>query len=265
MGGLNGKNQQNKKDYVKANKIIGKEIRCNTCGKNFSAQTNLNLFKSHIKNCIQMNRERDRIENLLNDLRETNLEIEQLEKIRLGKKESEAKKAKKDLINKPNTINTNNGNIFNTNNLFVNSTDMIFFNSNMMFNNNLNTLNYRNNNTIQNTNEDDFDKLDISDIDLNSLQELPFEEKLEFFKSFVKELKVDWREGSCKLDIDREDCFRQSMIQFEKIDSYKELKINFRGEVSHDAGGLIREWYSIIFKHLLSTETSMNFTLKFFL
>jgi hypothetical protein len=252
---LSGKNQQNKKEYVKANKIIGREMRCNICEKIFSSETNLNIYNSHIKNCLQNIRERNKLKNLLNDLRETNLEIEQLEKLKRKKKEAEAKKVKKEKINKPNIINTNNNNLLNNNQFIINSSDFIFFNPNVILNKEL--KNQNNNNYTVNTNEDNMDKLNFSDIDLNSLEELPFEEKLEFFKSYVKELKVDWREGSCKLEIDREDYFRQSMIQLEKINSFKELKINFRGEVSHDAGGLIREWYSIIFKHLLSPEASM--------
>jgi len=256
MGGLSGKNQQNKKEYVKANKIVGREMRCNICEKIFSSETNLNIYNSHIKNCQQNNRERNKLEILLNDLRETNLEIEQLEKLKRKKKEAEAKeakKAKKEKINKPNIINTNNNNLSNNNQFIINSSDLIFFNQNVILNKELKNQNNYN----VNTNEDNMDTLNFSDIDLNSLEELPFEEKLEFFKSYVKELKVDWREGSCKLEIDREDYFRESMIQFEKINSFKELKINFRGEVSHDAGGLIREWYTIIFKHLLSSEASM--------
>lgn len=259
MGGLIGKNQQNKKEYVKANKIIGREMRCNTCGKIFSAHTNLNLFNNHIKDCVQINRERDRIENLLNDLRETNLEIEQLEKLRKKKKDAEMKKAKKEKINKQNNLN----NLFNNNQIIINPSDLIFFSPNLNFNNEINNAN--NNNNIFNTNEDDMDRLNISDLDINSLRELPFEEKLDFFRSYVKSLKVDWRDGSCTLEIDREDCFRQSMIQFEKINPFKELKINFRGEVSHDAGGIIREWYSLIFKHLQSPEASKIFYIYFFI
>lgn len=255
MGGLIGKNQQNKKEYVKANKIIGREMRCNTCGKIFSAHTNLNLFNNHIKNCFQINRERDRIENLLNDLKETNLELEQLEKLRKKKKEADMKKVKKEKINKQiNTNSNNNRNLFSNNEILINPSDLILLNPNLIFYNQFNNNN--NDNYILNTNEENIEKLDLSDIDINALKELPFEEKLEFFRSYVKNLKVDWRHGSCTLEIDREDCFRQSMIQFEKIDPFKELKINFRGEVSHDAGGLIREWYSIIFKHILSPGAS---------
>jgi len=54
------------------------------------------------------------------------------------------------------------------------------------------------------------------------------------------------------------------MIQFEKIDPYKELKINFLGEICHDAGGLIREWYSIIFKYLQSEKISNLYMFYFF-
>ncbi len=42
------------------------------------------------------------------------------------------------------------------------------------------------------------------------------------------------------------------MNQFEKINPYiKELKIDFKGEVSQDAGGLIREWLTVLFDILL--------------
>ncbi len=255
MGGLIGKNQQNKKEHVKANKIIVKEMRCNTCDKIFSATTNINLIKSHIKNCLQINRERDRIENLLSDLRETNFEIEQLEKLRQKKKEVEKKNLKKEKIRKQN--NNPNNNLISNNHILLNTSDLIIFKPNLNFNN---EVDYNNNNKdILYTNEYDLGKLNISEVDINLLKEFPFEEKLESFRSYVKNLKVDWREGFCTIEIDREDNFRQSMIQFEKIDPYKELKINFRGEISHDAGGLSREWYSIIFKYLLSTEASMNF------
>lgn len=248
MGGLIGKNQQNKKEFVKANKIIGREMKCDTCRKVFSANTNISLFNNHIKNCFHINRERDRIENLLNELRETNQEMEHLEKNK-QKKKDENKKIKIDKLSKVKNNDTKH-----TKNIVIDSSNMIFFSPEALFNRdferNLNDL------VFNSTDNEGFDGCDQSEINFESLKGLPFEDKLEFFRSFVKTLKVDWREGSCNLEIDREDYFRQSMMQFEKIDPFKELKINFKGEVSHDAGGLIREWYSIIFKHLLSAETS---------
>ena len=40
------------------------------------------------------------------------------------------------------------------------------------------------------------------------------------------------------------------MKQINKVDLYKELKINFVGEVSYDAGGILREWFTILFQNL---------------
>lgn len=69
-------------------------------------------------------------------------------------------------------------------------------------------------------------------------------------------LKVDWRDGSESLIIDRENILSQSIQQINKIDIYKELKINFKGEISNDAGGLIREWFTVIFKEIQSEHLS---------
>jgi hypothetical protein len=86
---------------------------------------------------------------------------------------------------------------------------------------------------------------------------LPFEDKIEHFRKLIGTLKVDWREGAQTLVLDRDNFLKQSIQQITSIDLYKELKINFKGEVSHDAGGLIREWYTIIFKTLLSNELGL--------
>ena len=40
------------------------------------------------------------------------------------------------------------------------------------------------------------------------------------------------------------------MKQIKKVDLYKELKINFVGEVSYDAGGILREWFTVLFQNL---------------
>jgi hypothetical protein len=89
---------------------------------------------------------------------------------------------------------------------------------------------------------------------------IPFESKLETFRKHMKSLKVDWREGCCTLDVQREKILSQSMEQITFIDLFKELKINFLGEVSSDAGGLIREWYAVIFKELQCENRSELFT-----
>ena len=40
------------------------------------------------------------------------------------------------------------------------------------------------------------------------------------------------------------------MEQFGKINLFKELKINFEGEICYDAGGIYREWFTSIFQIL---------------
>jgi E3 ubiquitin-protein ligase HUWE1 len=47
------------------------------------------------------------------------------------------------------------------------------------------------------------------------------------------------------------------MDQFSRINPFKELKIIFIGEESHDAGGLIREWLTILFKKILDKDTGL--------
>lgn len=249
MGGLTSSNKQKKREQIKANNTIGKELRCETCLKTFPPQTKIQFYGNHIKNCYNINKERERIENLLNDLRVSNYEIERLEKQKIKKKENSAKPKRSQTTKKPNTDKVEN---------FIDPSDIFFMPPEIFFE----KTKKREIKNKQKEEESEYDYYsninleEMSNDDFQNLRSFPFEEKIKFFKSFIKNIKVDWREGSCKLEIDRSDFFRQSMIQFDKIDPYKELKINFMGEVSHDAGGLIREWYSIIFKYLQSEKIS---------
>ncbi len=97
------------------------------------------------------------------------------------------------------------------------------------------------------------DKNNNSDIQKN----MTFECKLEIFKKNMKSLKTDWRDGCCTISVSRENVVKQSMEQFVFIDLFKELKINFVGEISSDAGGLIREWYSVILLELQDENKSI--------
>ena len=47
------------------------------------------------------------------------------------------------------------------------------------------------------------------------------------------------------------------MVQLSILNLYKELKIIFTGEESNDAGGLIREWLTILFKEILDSKTGL--------
>lgn len=82
----------------------------------------------------------------------------------------------------------------------------------------------------------------------------PFEIKILELKSKLQGLKVDWREAHCSIELNRESLLKESMKKYDKIDPYKELKINFKGEISHDAGGLIREWFTVLIKEIQSPQ-----------
>ena len=86
---------------------------------------------------------------------------------------------------------------------------------------------------------------------------LSFEEKVKNLRASIKNKKVSWKDGFCKLEVTRQNLLYLSMKQFNKIDIYKELHIHFKGEISHDAGGLTREWFTMVVKLLEDTNKKL--------
>ena len=84
-----------------------------------------------------------------------------------------------------------------------------------------------------------------------------FEEKVDYLRFDISKKKIDFINGAEKLNINRDKVLENSMEQFAKINPFKELKIIFVGEESQDAGGLIREWLTILFKTILDKETGL--------
>jgi hypothetical protein len=90
-----------------------------------------------------------------------------------------------------------------------------------------------------------------------SLDEIPFDKKYLNLRANISHIKIDWREGHCTLNVNRTNVLEESKEQLRGINLFKELKINFLGEVSFDAGGIIREWFTVMFKEILSEETGL--------
>ena len=84
-----------------------------------------------------------------------------------------------------------------------------------------------------------------------------FEEKVDYLRFDISKKKIDFINGAEKLKINRDKVLEDSMEQFNTINLFKELKIIFIGEESHDAGGLIREWLTILFTKILNKETGL--------
>ena len=87
-------------------------------------------------------------------------------------------------------------------------------------------------------------------IGTNFRKEFNFKTKLNELKIIINSRKISWQEGSCELKIHRNELLKESMEQINHINLFKELKINFDGEICYDAGGIFREWFTTIFQTL---------------
>ena len=139
-------------------------------------------------------------------------------------------------------------------------------------NNNNNNRNNNSNNNNSNNNPNKKPKMIGSLVLTESLNaflndgkvELPrgkkdgtFEEKVDYLRYDISKKKVDFTEGYETLFISRENVFENSLIQIQTFNIYKELKIFFIGEENSDAGGLIREWLTILFRQILDEKTGL--------
>ena len=84
-----------------------------------------------------------------------------------------------------------------------------------------------------------------------------FNLRLEDLKVALKKRKISWEKGCCHLHLNRSNFLVESMKQIEGVDLFKELKIDFIGEVSLDAGGILREWFTTVFKALENQATNL--------
>ena len=83
----------------------------------------------------------------------------------------------------------------------------------------------------------------------NNYIERRIEDKINELKMDITEKKlVD--EGSIRIVLNRDTLLKDILIKTENVDLFKEWKINFTGELSIDAGGILREFFTIIFEIL---------------
>ena len=82
----------------------------------------------------------------------------------------------------------------------------------------------------------------------NSNKNINFEIKIEELRTEILKRKISWEEGCCSIILNRSNFLEESINQIKNIDIYKEWKINFIGETNYDAGGIMREWFTTLFK-----------------
>ena len=98
-----------------------------------------------------------------------------------------------------------------------------------------------------------------------------FEEKHSIFRMNLKKLKIDWTEGPNFVTINRDKLIESSIEELSKVNLYREIKVKFKGEEEGDAGGMMREWLTSLFKELPKPENKLfvkadtaDFSLKIF-
>ena len=74
------------------------------------------------------------------------------------------------------------------------------------------------------------------------------ESKINELHSEILKRKISWQEGCCSIILNRSNFLEESINQIKEINIYKEWKINFVGETNYDAGGIMREWFTTIFR-----------------
>lgn len=105
------------------------------------------------------------------------------------------------------------------------------------------------------TNEDySVDRINqIRSMSLNEIKTSgKFRYKQIWFNKKLDSERISFHKGSNVLIISREEAISDSMETFNVFDLRKELKVNFKNETTEDAGGMMREWFTIIMKELLN-------------
>ncbi len=165
------------------------------------------------------------------------------------------------LYSNNNNLNRNNNIQRPINNLNRNNNNQIPINN---LNRNINTNRNNNNNLIFRDNLFDIGNFIQTQLIKEPKKILPrgksdgtFEEKVQYLRYNLQGKKIDWTNGSDKISVNRENILEESISQFKNINPFKELKIDFKGEESLDAGGLIREWLTVLFNILLDENTNL--------
>lgn len=97
----------------------------------------------------------------------------------------------------------------------------------------------------------------ILEYSLKEVKEKAFEEKLLWFRNRLGRHKVSWTEGSDCILINKDHIIRDTLEFMDACDFRKELHISFEGETVSDAGGLIREWVTLLLKQLFSQQEAI--------
>lgn len=106
---------------------------------------------------------------------------------------------------------------------------------------------------VQNTIKDQL----LGKAPLEKALDFSLEEKRIWFKEQINKMRISFYEDTLTLVLSRDNVLDETMNQFSTVDNinmHKDIKIFFIDEEARDAGGVIREWLSIVTQELLKPE-----------
>uniref|UniRef100_K3WLC0 HECT-type E3 ubiquitin transferase n=1 Tax=Globisporangium ultimum (strain ATCC 200006 / CBS 805.95 / DAOM BR144) TaxID=431595 RepID=K3WLC0_GLOUD len=103
----------------------------------------------------------------------------------------------------------------------------------------------------------------FSQEELEQVNALPFQQKHAWFVQHTAAMEVPWEYGHLLLEIDRENLLHNSCEQLlwatpEQL--HQSLRIKFANEPGVDAGGLVREWFTLMTKEVFDDTTGLFYT-----
>ncbi|DAZ94767.1 TPA: hypothetical protein N0F65_011331 [Lagenidium giganteum] len=99
--------------------------------------------------------------------------------------------------------------------------------------------------------------------ELEQVSELPFQQKHAWFVQHTAAMEVPWEYGHLLLEIERDNLLHNSCEQLlwaspEQL--HQSLRIKFANEPGVDAGGLVREWFTLMTKEVFDDTTGLFYT-----
>jgi hypothetical protein len=99
--------------------------------------------------------------------------------------------------------------------------------------------------------------------ELDKVGSLPFQQKHAWFVQHTAALEVPWEYGHLLLEIDRDNLLHNSCEQLlwaSPDQLHQSLRIKFANEPGVDAGGLVREWFTLMTKEVFDDATGLFYT-----
>ena len=93
--------------------------------------------------------------------------------------------------------------------------------------------------------------------DLQKVSELTFRDKRNRFREYMTQLQVPWEMGHQKIPVKRSDLMEtsfQAVMKLKPAQMRETWRFQFVGEEGIDAGGLAREWFSEVSKHIFNVD-----------